>query len=115
MPARMIICGDCDGRKVDEHGHKCLECQGLGTFLYGEDRPRKLILDDIENTRHILEISKAERTRAKGRFAACEPMLRESLRKQIQACEWDVAYWGWRIDALNRELAATPEDVGAGP
>jgi hypothetical protein len=115
MPARMIVCHDCDGRKVDEVGHKCLECQGLGTFLYGEDRPHEQILRDLEDTRRILELSEAERSRAKGNMRGCPPERREQVRRHIQSCEWDVKYWEWRIEALNRELEATPRPVGAAP
>jgi hypothetical protein len=111
----MIICHDCDGRKVDENGQKCLECQGLGTFLYGEDRPHEQIRRDLEDTVRILELSKAERAGAKGGMRDCEPEHRAQTLKHIQACEWDVKYWEWRIEALNREFAETPQAVGAGP
>lgn len=104
MTMRLMRCNGCDGKKVDRNGHKCIDCNGIGHFHYGENRSPEAILEELAKTRDILRTDEAESKKAGAMFAVCGRELKAQYHKQLTMCNESVAYWAWRIESLETEL-----------
>lgn len=100
---RMMVCSLCDGKRADERGHRCIECNGEGGFLYGSSRPLDEVIEEIEKTVAILDQDKAELARAKEALRGAKKEHRGQYHKQVSMCGESVDYWESRINILNRE------------
>jgi hypothetical protein len=104
MPARYIVCSLCDGKRVDGEGNRCVECQGLGGSIYGEDRSHDAIVRELASTERILRLDLEELSRAEVKLRVCDGNQRGQCHSHILAVKSSMVYWEFRLGLLRHEL-----------
>lgn len=114
MSQRTVLCSRCYGAKADDNGYRCIDCNGVGTFLYGEDRDPEAVQVELIQCRGILEQCCLELYRWEWSKERPEELIDLDGRVVPAKLKEAVDYWKFQVERLEKELReCIPKEGGS--